>query len=276
MKRLMVRTGLVLLLFSTESHAQSGTVNLQADAGRASQASCVILKRMGRIDRTKSRLSSFGIRGKQFRYVEGKLPAGYSPHHKMTDHDVRNLQARGAQVLVLDSDYTSEDLQEARANCQRESVKMPNQVEAKASPPPTAAPNAGTTSPAQRPLTAKATSPKAGDSASFPGTAEPAGSSSTPATKTPAAMPPAPKAEGSASSEGARVAALIDVSSTPPGADVYIDERFFGHTPATTIILMPGNHKFTVKKEGFIVWKKKLNLPSGHINVDAELVRKAK
>ena len=69
---------------------------------------------------------------------------------------------------------------------------------------------------------------------------------------------------------------MIDVSSTPTGADVYIDERFFGRTPATTIILMPGNHKIALKKDGFVVWKKKLKLPSGRINVEAQLLAKAK
>ena len=85
-----------------------------------------------------------------------------------------------------------------------------------------------------------------------------------------------PKADHLARSTGTAEAALVDVSSTPAGADVYIDELFFGSTPATTIILTPGDHKIAVKKDGFVVWQKKLSLPSGRTSVDAELLPKAK
>jgi len=74
---------------------------------------------------------------------------------------------------------------------------------------------------------------------------------------------------------GTTEGALIDVSSTPTGADVYIDEHFFGRTPST-ILLRPGDHRIAIEKSGFIVWKKKFKLSSGHIGVDAELVPKAK
>src|SRR5882762_6167681 len=63
-------------------------------------APCVILKRMGPADEITSHLYSFGIRGKQFQYVEGKLPEGFPFHGRLTDHDVRNLQGRGAEVVV--------------------------------------------------------------------------------------------------------------------------------------------------------------------------------
>lgn len=274
MKRLMVRTGFVVFLLSTKSHAQSGAVIPQAHAGHASQESCVILKRMGRVDRTKSRLYSFGISGKQFRYVEGQLPEGFSSHRKLTDHDVRSLQASGAQVLVLDSHYTSEDLKEARADCQGGTGKALNQTEAKASPAP--APIASIPTPASKPLTAKppdtkALTPKAEDSTSSARTAE------TPATApAPVPKPPAPRTNDTASPPGTTVAALLDVSSTPAEADVYIDERLSGRTPTTAIILTPGDHNIAIKKSGFVVWKKKFNLQSGRTNVDAALVPKSK
>ena len=286
MKRLLVRTGFVVLLLSAKSHAQSGAVIPHADGGSASQGSCVILERMGRGDRTKSRLYSLGISGKHFRLIEGKLPEGFSSHGKMTDHDVRNLQARGAQVLVLDSHYTSADLKEARANCAGQTGQTLTQAETKAPPEPAPALLASTPSPATKPLTgkppdAKAPTAKAEDSAASAGTAETATSTPAPASKLPApkaGTPKAatPKADGLVASTGATEAALVDVSSTPPGADVYIDERFFGQTPATTIILMPGNHTIAVRKSGFVPWQKKLNLPSGRTNVDAALIPKAK
>lgn len=261
MKRLivrtvMVRTAFVVLLLSTKSHAQSGAVIPQADAGQAPPASCVILKRMGRMDRAKSRLPSLGITGKRFRYVEGKPPEGFSLHRKMTDHDVRNLQARGAQVLVLDSHYTSEDLKDARANCQGQTDKALNQAEAKG-------PIAGNSALTPIALTPKVPTPEAS-------------AHKTPAPNTPIRKTSISNSNDTASSPDTTVAALVDVSSTPVGADIYIDEHLFGRTPTTTIILMPGDHKIVIKKNGFVVWKSKFNLPSGHTNVDAALVPKAK
>ena len=232
MKRLMVRTAFIVFLLAAKSHAQSEATIQASDAGHASQASCVILKRMGRVDQVTSHLYSLGTRAKQFRYVEGKLPEGFAFQGKMTDDDVRNLQDRGAQVIVLESHYTSEDLQQARAGCRAGAGKTPNQAEAKA--PPTQAPGAIASTPT-----------------------------------------PTLKADDSLSSVDTTEAALIDVSSTPTGAEVYIDEHFFGRTPST-MLLRPGDHEITIERSGFIVWQKKLKLSSGHTNVDAELVPKAK
>jgi hypothetical protein len=114
--------------------AQSGAVIPQGGAGHADHASCIILKRMGPADEVTSHLYSFGIRGKQFQYVEGKLPEGFPFHGRLTDHDVRNLQARGAEVIVVESHYTADDLKQARAECRGETGNTPNQAEAKAAP----------------------------------------------------------------------------------------------------------------------------------------------
>ena len=59
----------------------------------------------------------------------------------MTDHDARNLQGRGAEVIVLNQNYTSEELKQARDDCRGETGKAPNQAEPKpaASPALTAA-----------------------------------------------------------------------------------------------------------------------------------------
>lgn len=67
--------------------AQSGAVIPQGGAGHAGQATWVILKRIGLDDQVTSRLYSCGIRGKQFQYVEGKLPDGFSFHGRLADHD---------------------------------------------------------------------------------------------------------------------------------------------------------------------------------------------
>jgi hypothetical protein len=119
------------LLSMTPCSAQSGAVIPQGGAGHAAQASCIILKRMGPADQVTSRLYSFGIRGKQFQYVEGKLPEGFPFHGRLTDHDVRNLQGRGAEVIVVNQNFTAEDLNQARADCRSETGKTPIQAEAK-------------------------------------------------------------------------------------------------------------------------------------------------
>jgi len=238
MKRLVVGTAVIVFLLTTKSYAQSGAAIPQADAGRGPQVSCVILKRIGRVGRVTSQLYSFGIRGKQFRYIEGKLPEGFSVQGKMTDHDVGSLRTHGAEVIVLESHYTSEDLKEAQADCRGEAGKTPkNQAETKA---PSAQPPA---------IQAQAAIP----------------STSAPPLET----------DDSASSRDTIEAALVDVSSTPTGADVDVDGRLFGKTPST-IILSPRSHEIAIKKSGFIVWRKKLQLSSGHINVSVELVPKAK
>jgi hypothetical protein len=117
-----------LLASSLIARAQSGAVIPQGGSGHADQASCVIVKRMGPADQVTSRLYSFGIRGKQFQYVEGKFPEGFPFHGRMTDHDVRNLQERGAKVMILEPGYTAEDLKQAREECRKMTDKTPNQA----------------------------------------------------------------------------------------------------------------------------------------------------
>ena len=58
---------------------------------------CVILKRMGPANEITSHLYSFGIRGKQFQYVEGTLPQGISFHGRLTDHDARKILDKGGR-----------------------------------------------------------------------------------------------------------------------------------------------------------------------------------
>ncbi len=79
---------------------------------------CVILKRMGPADQITSHLYAFGLRGKQFQYVEGDLPKGVKFHGRLTDHDVRAVQDHAGRVLILEPKYTVADLEEARKGCQ--------------------------------------------------------------------------------------------------------------------------------------------------------------
>jgi hypothetical protein len=79
---------------------------------------CVILKRMGPADQITSHLYAFGLRGKQFQYVEGDLPNGVKFHGRLTDHDVRLVQDHGGKVQILEPKYSVADLEEARKGCQ--------------------------------------------------------------------------------------------------------------------------------------------------------------
>lgn len=128
MRKLLRAVPICLLAPALMVKAQSGAVAPQGGTGHANPASCIILKRMGPADEVTSHLYSFGIRGKQFQYVEGKFPVGSSFHGRLTDHDVRGLQERGAQVVVLEPHYASQDLKDARSQCNGMRPEKPNQA----------------------------------------------------------------------------------------------------------------------------------------------------
>ena len=103
--------------FAQAPHARTG------DGGPIAQTNCVILERMGTVSQVTSRVLSFGVRGSEFQFVEGKLPEGVAFHNKLSERDVRNLQASGADVVVLNSDYLPTSLMDAREGCLRASLK---------------------------------------------------------------------------------------------------------------------------------------------------------
>lgn len=84
---------------------------------QASLGPCVILKRMGPADQITSHMYSFGIRGKQFQYVEGEMPAGVKFHGRLTDHDIRNIQDHGGRLVIMEPKYSADDLREAKQSC---------------------------------------------------------------------------------------------------------------------------------------------------------------
>src|SRR5882757_1191016 len=86
-------------------------------AGLSSAQDCLILKRMGPADEITSHLYSFGIRGKQFQYVEGNLPQGISFHGRLTDHDARKILDKGGKIQILEPKYTPTDLDATRRQC---------------------------------------------------------------------------------------------------------------------------------------------------------------
>jgi hypothetical protein len=88
-----------------------------ADVPQIAKGPCAILKRMGPADEVTSHLYSFGIRGKQFQFVEGRLPEGVKFHGRLTDHDVRTIEDHGGRVSILDAHYTEGELRDARTSC---------------------------------------------------------------------------------------------------------------------------------------------------------------
>ena len=72
------------------------------------------------------------------------------------------------------------------------------------------------------------------------------------------------------SSRDQGVAAELEVSSTPDGADIEIDGNFVGSTPST-VGVAAGSHQLSVKKAGFKPWERKIAVSSGHIKIDATL-----
>jgi hypothetical protein len=223
------------LLLAVPSIAQSGAVIPQGGAGHAPKATCIVLKRMGPADQVTSHLYSFGIRGKQFQYVEGKLPEGFPFHGRLTDHDVRNLQGRGAEVVVVNPNFTAEDLKQARADCRGETGSTPNQTEAK-----------GESSPA---IGATATEEQ-GKLAATPQLI----SATT-------AAPPVVVLTGK-----------LSVISSPDGGDIEVDGSFVGNTPSD-VQVAEGEHTVSVKKAGFKDWERKLKVSGGssvHLNAELE------
>jgi hypothetical protein len=76
---------LILLLFAIPLVAQDQKGTSEASNPATKLSACVILKRMGPADEVTSHLYSFGIRGKQFQYVEGDFPRGLKFHGRLTN-----------------------------------------------------------------------------------------------------------------------------------------------------------------------------------------------
>lgn len=89
---------------------------------------------------------------------------------------------------------------------------------------------------------------------------------------------PAPSVPTLAASPAASAAlptaaqASVTVESTPSGADIEVNGAFVGNTPSTVTVAF-GSHQITVKKKGFAVWARTLNVTGGSIRLNAELER---
>ncbi len=57
-------------------------------------------------------------------------------------------------------------------------------------------------------------------------------------------------------------AAVLEIKSDPPGADVEIDGAYAGSTPRTKR-LQPGEYKIKISKRGYEGWEKKVKVEAG-------------
>jgi hypothetical protein len=105
-------------LVNVSNTPTSHSIPAKSTQQMSAASTCVILKRMGPADQITSHLYAFGLRGKQFQYVEGDLPKGVTFHGRLTDHDVRIIQDHGGKLQMLEPKYTVADLEEARNGCQ--------------------------------------------------------------------------------------------------------------------------------------------------------------
>ncbi len=81
---------------------------------------------------------------------------------------------------------------------------------------------------------------------------------------------PAPSAASAGSAPASSERTLLQVTSTPDGADIEIDGSFVGNTPST-VGVAAGQHKLTVKKTGFAPWERTITVSSGQVSVNAVL-----
>jgi PEGA domain-containing protein len=80
------------------------------------------------------------------------------------------------------------------------------------------------------------------------------------------------QAQGGSTQSGAiSAASSLAISSTPVGADIYVDQNFVGNTPST-VSVASGKHSISVRKAGFQDWVRDMNLSGGAITLNAELV----
>ena len=66
------------------------------------------------------------------------------------------------------------------------------------------------------------------------------------------------------------VATNLAISSTPVGAEIYMDQNFVGNTPST-LSIPSGKHSVSVRKAGFQDWSRDMSFSGGAITLNAEL-----
>ena len=74
---------------------------------------------------------------------------------------------------------------------------------------------------------------------------------------------------------------IFDAKSNPTNATLYIDDKEHSNTPAIARFLNQGEYVFTLKKEGYYDWSKRLPIESGNVNyaqvgvAEIEMIKKS-
>jgi hypothetical protein len=58
------------------------------------------------------------------------------------------------------------------------------------------------------------------------------------------------------------VLSTVEIKSTPAGAEITVDDKFMGNTPAS-LRLAAGDHKIKLEKSGFKIWERTLTVGAG-------------
>ena len=72
-------------------------------------------------------------------------------------------------------------------------------------------------------------------------------------------------------SEESFVKGTLQITSSPSGAEVYLDGQFQGSTPSTVADVAPGNHTLEYRYPGYKTWTSVITVPSGTSNFFAAL-----
>ena len=79
------------------------------------------------------------------------------------------------------------------------------------------------------------------------------------------AAPVQPTAGATAAQNGSGADAalsIVDIKSTPDGAEITVDDKFMGSTPSS-LRLAAGDHKIRLEKSGFKIWERTLTVGAG-------------
>jgi hypothetical protein len=63
----------------------------------------------------------------------------------------------------------------------------------------------------------------------------------------------------------------LQLTSSPAGAEIYLDNQYRGTTPATITEVVPGNHTLEFRLNGYRSWKSAVTVPPGTSNYFASL-----
>jgi hypothetical protein len=67
----------------------------------------------------------------------------------------------------------------------------------------------------------------------------------------------------------------LKLTSSPAGAEIYLDSQYKGTSPSTISDVEPGNHTLEFRSNGYKVWKSVITVPSGPSNYFAALTATA-